>query len=137
MKTFSFAIFLSALLSLAGCANGLPKPVQANGAVSPSATVADLDLTYQDAVAVATTYVAQCHAAMTTPGCSEGLIAKLKSASTSAKQALHAAHDAVKNFPQGGTTLDKAIADLQAALRFLQSYTGQVPPSIATVRAAS
>lgn len=136
MKSFTLSLALITLLSLAGCGTPLPKPVQANGAVSPSATVADLDLTYQDAVAVATTYVAQCHAAMTTPGCSDKLIASLKAASTRAKKALHAAHDAVKDFPQGGSGLDMAIAELQAALKFLESYTGQVPTSIATVRAA-
>jgi heme A synthase len=129
------AILLTASLALtAGCATTLPHPINANGSVSPTATVSDLDLVYQDSAALATTYVATCHAAMTTPGCNEGLIARLKAASTSAKTALHAAHAAVKDFPTGGSGLDKAIADLQAALKFLEAYTGQIPTSIATVR---
>lgn len=133
MKRFTFAILLFCAITLAGgCANGLPKPVQANGAVSPSATVADLDLVYQNATALATTYVATCHSAPTTPGCNERLTAQLKQASINALQALTAAHTAVKNYPQGGDALDKAIAALQAALSFLQSYTGQIPTHIAT-----
>jgi hypothetical protein len=108
------AILLTASLALtAGCANPPPKPINANGSVSASATVADLDLVYQDSAALATTYVATCHAAMTTPGCNEGLIARLKAASTSAKTALHAAHAAVKDFPNGGSGLAT-----KAALKF-------------------
>lgn len=132
MKSFTFAIALAGLLCLVGCQNTLPKPVQANGAISPSAIVADADLTYQDAANLATTYVTTCHTAPTTPGCSEALIAKMKQASESANHALHAAHDAVKNYPQGGDAVDRAIAALQAALAFLESYTAQVPTSIAT-----
>lgn len=122
---------LSFLLALvAGCTTPLPKPVNANGTVSPTVTVGDLDLAYQDAAAVATTYATTCHAAPTTPGCNEALIAKIKLASTNTNKALHAAHAAVKDFPQGGSGLDKAIADLQAALIFLQGLTGQVPAAI-------
>ena len=134
MKSFTFAIALATLLCLAGCASSLPKPVQANGAVSPTVTVGDLDLVYQDSAALATTYVTTCHASPTTPGCNERLIAQLKLASTKANKALHAAHDALKVPPGIGSGIDKAIADLQAALRFLEAYTGQIPASIATLR---
>lgn len=121
--------FIAVLLActLAACTTPLPKPVNANGSVSPTVTVGDLDLAYQDAAAIATTYAASCHAAPTTPGCNEALIAKAKAASKSANKALHAAHAALKDFPTGGTALDKAIAELQAALTFMQSYTAQIP----------
>jgi hypothetical protein len=129
MKALLTLILLTAL---AACASPLPKPVNANGSISPTATVADMDLAYQDAAALATTFVTTCHTASTTPGCSEGLVAKMKSAGEDANKKLHAAHAAVKDFPTGGTAVDKAIADLRAALAFLASYTGQIPTSIAT-----
>lgn len=129
MKTL--AILLTASLAFtAGCTQSLPKPTNANGSFNASAAVADADLTYQDAATNATAYVTSCHAAPTTPGCSERLIAQVKLASAKANTALHAAHDAVKNLPQGGPALDQAIADLNAALIFLQSYTAQIPANL-------
>jgi len=119
-----------ALAVVAGCTTPLPKPVNANGTVNASATVADLDLTYQDLDRLATAYVTQCHAASTTPGCSESIITGMKAASTKAKAALHAAHDALKQLPGVGSGIDKAIADLNAALAFLASYTAQIPASM-------
>lgn len=121
---------LALLFTLSACTVAPPKPVNANGTVSPSAVVADADLSYQDAATNATAYVTACHTAPTTPGCNEKLIAQIKLASTQANKALHAAHAAVKNFPQGGSGLDQAIADLQAALVFMTSYTTQIPQNL-------
>lgn len=130
MKSFPFAIALATLLAVAGCTVAPPKPINANGTVNASVTVGDLDLAYQDAVRDATVYVTTCHAAPTTPGCSAAVIAGLKAASPKANKALHAAHDALKVPPGIGSGIDKAIADLQAALVFLRSYTAQIPSSI-------
>ena len=72
-------LLLVAMLALvAGCTVAPPKPINANGSISPTVTVGDLDLVYQNGDALATTYVATCHAAPTTPGCNERLIARLK-----------------------------------------------------------
>ncbi len=120
--------FLLALV--AGCTTPLPKPTNANGSFNASAAVADADLTYQDAATNATAFISTCHAAPTTPGCSASLIASLKAASAKANAALHAAHDALKAQPGLGSGIDKAIADLNAALIFLQSFTAQIPASL-------
>lgn len=127
MKSVWLSIAFLAVTFLAGCANPLPKPTNANGTISPSVTVGDLDLTYQNLANYVTTYIASCHAAPTTPGCSTTLVANLKSASAKADRALHAAHDAVKNLPAGATGIDAAIADLQAALAFLEGFTNTIP----------
>lgn len=123
------AVLAFLLAVVAGCTTPLPKPVNANGTVNYSATVADADLTYQDAATNATAYVASCHAAPSTPGCSATLIASLKAASTKANAALHAAHAALNAHPGLGEGIDKAIADLNAALIFLQTFTAQIPAS--------
>ncbi len=115
------------LTLLAACANPLPKPTNANGTISPTVTVGDADLTYQNLDAYVVTYITQCHAAPTTPGCSEALIANLKMASTKANAALHAAHNAIKTLQPGAAGIDAAIQDLQAALAFLESFTNTIP----------
>lgn len=122
------ALLLTCTLALlAGCQNTLPKPTNANGTLSPTVALGDADLTFQGIDAQATAYITSCHAAPTTPGCSTALIQSLKDASAKALRSLTAAHMAVKNLTPGATGIDAAIADLNAALAFLQSFTGQIP----------
>jgi len=121
---------IATLALVVGCTTPLPKPTNADGSFNASAAVSDADLTYQDAATNATAYVTQCHAIPSTPGCSESLITGLKQASTKAKAALKAAHDALKAQPGVGSGIDKAIADLNAALIFLQSFVGQIPQNL-------
>lgn len=127
IKTLSLALTMLLVLCT-GCA-GLPAPKNANGTVSPTVTVGDADLTYQNLSNYATTYIASCHAAPTTPGCNDTLVMNLKSASTRVKNALHAAHNAVNTLQPGATGIDSAISDLQAALVFLESFTNTIPAS--------
>lgn len=115
-------VSLAFMLALAGCAS-LPKPTNANGTVNPSVAVAEAKITYTNAANDATTYVATCHQAPTTIGCSDSIIAQIKSANDKALAAVNAAENAVKSLPPGATGIDKAIADMNAAILFLQSLT--------------
>ena len=116
---FITALCLTAMLALAGCA-GLPKPTNANGSVNPSVAVAEGEISYRNAATAATTYVATCHAAPTTIGCSEPVITQIKSANDKAWMAVQAAENAVRTLPAGATGVDAAIADMQAAIVLLQ-----------------
>lgn len=131
MKTFTLALCMLLAVLGSGCA-GLPKPVNANGSVSPTVAVGEADVSYQNADAFVTTYITTCHSAPSTPGCSETLVLNLKSASAKALKALQAAHNAVNTLQPGATGIDAAIADLNAALAFLQSFTAQIPKAMLT-----
>lgn len=106
--------------ALVGCA-GLPAPKNANGTTNPSVAVAEAKIAYTNAATDATTYVSTCHAAPTTIGCSDTVIAQIKSASDKALNAVNAAENAVKTLPVGATGIDAAIADMNAALVLLES----------------
>lgn len=113
---------LICVLALAGCINHLPKPTNANGSVNPTVAVAEAEITYANLAHGATAYISTCHGAPTTPGCSEQKIQQIKVADKKAYDALQAAENAVKTLPAGAEGIDKAIASLQAALVFLQSF---------------
>lgn len=114
-----FVIALLFTLALTAC-QSLPPPKNANGTVSPSVTVAEAQITLRNVETDATTYVATCHAAPATIGCSESLITQIKAADVKADAAVAAAVNAVKTLPPGATGIDQAIADLNAAVVFLQ-----------------
>lgn len=120
LKVFIAASLLACCVLFAGCANTLPKPVNANGSVNPSVAVAEAAITYRNAATDAATYITTCHAAPTTIGCSEATITALKSADAKAYTAVEAAITAVKTLPAGATGIDAAIADMSAAIAFLQ-----------------
>ena len=127
MKRFVVFVALVFTLALAGCVNHLPKPVNANGSVNASVTVGEAWVTYTNATRFATTYVATCHATPSTMGCNENTIAQLKGASTKALDALVAAQRAVDSLPPGAEGIDRALANLNAALLFLQALTKPLP----------
>ena len=130
MKPFTAVLLTATLALVAGCANTLPKPVQANGSVSPSVTVAEAKITYTNFAKDATAYVTTCRAAPTTTGCSDRLIAQLKSASEDASRAVNAAEDGVKHNPAGGAGVDQLISDLNIALALLKGFVAQVPAAL-------
>jgi len=130
IKTLSLALTMLLVLCT-GCA-GLPAPKNANGTVSPTVALAEADLTFQNADSFAVTYITTCHLAPTTPGCSQNLVLNIKAASAKALLALQSAHTAIKNLQPGASGIDAAIADLNAALAFLQSFTAQIPQSMLT-----
>jgi hypothetical protein len=115
----SLMCLVLAVACFSGCAN-LPAPKNANGSVNPSVVVAEGEITYRNAATAATTYVATCHAAPTTIGCSDPVIAQIKVANDKAWTDVQAAENAVRTLPAGATGIDKAIADMQAALVLLQ-----------------
>ena len=115
------AFLLCVPLALAGCANKLPKPVNANGSVNPTVAVAEAEISYANAAHAATAYISTCHAAPTTLGCSESKITQIKAADAKAYAALQAAEAAAKSMPAGASGIDRYIADLNAALILLQA----------------
>lgn len=122
-----YAFLLCVPLALAGCANNMPKPVNANGSVNPSVAVAEGALSYARFANEAQAYIATCHANMATIGCSEAKITQIKAAIVKADAAVKAAIAAVKANPNAGAgTLDGYIADLNIALALLQAL---VPPT--------
>ena len=117
-----FALSLSFAL-LAACGS-LPAPKNANGSVNPSVAVAEGEIAYSNATTYATSYVTACHAVPTTIGCSDSIIAQLKSASDTALKSLFAAEAAVRQLPANATTgADAQIADMNADLAALKALT--------------
>ena len=108
-------------LTMAACANTLPKPTNANGSINPSVAVAEAEISYANAAHGATAYISTCHAVPSTIGCSETKIAQIKQADAKAYAALQAAEAAAKSMPAGGSGIDRYIAELNAALIFLQA----------------
>ena len=131
MKSIWLALAFLAVTFLAGCA-GLPTPKNANGTVSPTVALGEADVSFQNADSFVVTYITTCHTAPTTPGCNDTLILNLKAASAKTLKALQAAHNAVNTLQPGSSGIDAAIADLNAALAFLQSFTAQIPKSMLT-----
>lgn len=117
---FAFLLFLP--IALGGCANTMPKPVNANGSVNASVAVAEGSLGYARAANLAQAYIATCHANMATIGCSEAKITQIKAAIVKADSAVKSAISAVKANPNAGQgTLDGYIADMNIAIALLQA----------------
>lgn len=116
-----YLIALVLAATLCACSHALPKPHDAQ------TTVATAWVAYGIAAHDAAAYVGACHTNPKLVGCSDKLIAQLKSASDQAYKALQNADNAVATLPPGSSGIDTAIAGLQAALTFLQGYTAQVP----------
>lgn len=127
MNRIAAILFAFTLAVVAGCTHTLPKPTNANGSINPSVAMAEAEISYANAAHAATAYIANCHAVPTTLGCSEQKIQQIKVADQKAYTALQSAESAVKTLPAGAEGIDKAIATLNAALVFLQSFI--TPPA--------
>lgn len=117
------AMLLACTLAFAaGCTHTLPKPTNANGSVSPSVLVAEAKITATNAINDAATYAETCHATTPAPiGCDERIIAQLKLQGPKTLDAINAAENAVRTMTPGASGIDAAIANMNAALTFLQS----------------
>jgi hypothetical protein len=124
---FLFAFLLCIPFAFAtGCANHLPKPVNANGTPNASVAVGEAAIKFAESVDFAQGYIQTCHANMATVGCSEAKITQIKAAIVKGQTAVHAAAAAVQANPNaGGATLDGYIADLNIVIALLQTL---VPP---------
>ena len=121
MKPFTAVLLTATLAVCGGCTTTLSKPHDAQ------TTVATAWVSYGIAAHDAAAYVTACHSNAKLAGCSDKLIAQLKSASDQAYKALQAADNAIATLPPGSSGIDTALAALQAALVFLQGFTAQVP----------
>lgn len=116
------AILIALTFALVGCVNHLPKPTNANGTLNPSVAVAEAKITYTNAANDAAVYAETCHATTPAPiGCNDQVIAQLKVQGKKTLDAINAAEQAVKTLQPGATGIDSAIANMNAALIFLQS----------------
>lgn len=123
------AVVLTAFMvvGITGCPKSLPKPDV--GTVAGQQTlVGEAAFTYGLVMHDANAYIDGCKIVPKPVGCNDRLIAQIKVASDKAWKAIQSAESAVQNMSTVGTGgADLAIADAQAALKFLQEFTGQVP----------
>lgn len=116
------AFLLVIPLALGGCANSLPKPVNADKTFNASVAVGEASVKFAEAVNGATAYIATCHANMATIGCSEDKITQIKAAIVKGQTSVHAAVAAVRANPNvGAASIDGYIADLNIVIALLQA----------------
>lgn len=123
LGTSWMCLLLALACCMGGCSSNLPKPENANGTINPSVAVAEGAIAYANAANYAMAYVSTCHANMATIGCSENTITSLKAAGVKADAAVKAAIGSVKSLPAGATGIDLTIAEMNAAIAFLQALT--------------